>query len=136
MSGNERENERENESENNCWLKLKMKPNSRRAGFMTLFSSSLGTGFLAIPKSIACWGVVPGLLMVLIAALNAGMAMNLLSVTCAKYKEINYYPKMVEALMGKKWGYLLGFVLSTYLFGSLIAYHLVIWKFFSNLFQQ
>ena len=76
-----------------------MEDGSMRGAIFTLVATSMETGCLSLPIVLKYAGIVPGIIIIILAALAAYSGMNGISVAASRYK-IYDYSKLVKYLLG------------------------------------
>jgi len=102
---------------------------------VSLIAGSVGSGYLSLPKAFACYGLIWGSLMMIIAAINGIYSIKMMSKIMSKYKNCEFYADVIEKILGKKAKKFMVVVYIINLFGSLVAYSLIANTFVMNLIQ-
>ncbi len=79
---------------------------------------------LALPHAIANFGLIPGILMLVIGAVNMYISLYCFTILLDRYQS-SIYSELAKKVMGSSWEKFVHFIFSFYLFGTLIGYLLV-----------
>jgi len=90
---------------------------------MTLLNTAKGVGCLSIPLAYANIGMIPGTIILTIAALNMSFTFYMLNRVQIRNKDCQIYTELVNKLLGKGHENFMSVVFWFYLYGSLISYH-------------
>ena len=102
---------------------------------ISLTTTAMGSGWLTLPKAFGIYGLASGSFMMTMAAMNAFIALNIFARMMRKNKNCENYAQLVETTLGNKSKIICNFVFALNLFGTLIAYGLVINKLFLHVFE-
>ena len=69
---------------------------------VTFVATSMGTGWLTLPKAFATYGLVNGLILMSCAGINGFIALWLFAKASRRYKESKNYAQLVSESLGNK----------------------------------
>ena len=101
-----------------------------------LTTAIMGSGWLNIPKAFGIYGLGLGLILVFAAAINQMIALYLYTELCKAFKNKESYGELMRAVLGKKPAMFLDCMFVLNLFGTLIAYSLVINNLLTNVVER
>lgn len=78
----------------------KQDESSMRDAIVTLIATSMETGCLSLPIVLKYAGLIPGIIIIIVAALAAYIGMNGISLA-AERRNLYDYPKLVKDLLGR-----------------------------------
>ena len=110
-----------------------MKPGSVQSSFCSLFSSTVGIGFLSIPFATSECGLVLGTLVLVLGGLGFGLYYRALAQACDR-TGIYSYIGIVDNLYGRYWAYLAELVIFTSCFGLLSVLWVITLELCTSLF--
>ncbi|OMJ83207.1 hypothetical protein SteCoe_15923 [Stentor coeruleus] len=97
---------------------------SMEGAIFTLVASSMETGCLSLPIVLKYVGLIPGVIIIILAALAAYSGMNGISLAAERRNTFDY-SKLVKDLLGKNTALFLDVILLLYLFFSVSGYQLI-----------
>lgn len=100
----------------------------------TLLNTSFGPGMLTLPHAIANFGVIPGVLMIIIGAGNMYLSLRLFSDLLMYVKPADY-ASLGEIIMGSRMKKLISAIFIVYGCGCLIGYSVVISQILNSMFR-
>ena len=92
---------------------------------ISFVSTTMGSGWLTLPKAFATYGLGLGLIMMTFSGINGQIALKLFAKASRKYKGTENYAQLVYDSCGVRTKNLLNTVFTINLIGTLIAYTLV-----------
>lgn len=96
--------------------------NGSKSGAVANFcSATLGAGVLALPLAFSKTGIVPGLLLLLLAALSTVLSIDVLIQSCHRFN-LPTYETLTAELCGKRAGRLVEGCILIFCFGTAVAY--------------
>lgn len=98
---------------------------AQRTAVFTLINTASGVGMLALSKSIASYGYIPGVAMLFVGAFNLYLGLFCFRYLMFKYPSAGIYSELVGQVLGKTGEKVLNWIFLVYVWGSLIAYILV-----------
>ena len=113
---------------NRSWLNRTFGPietGAQRTAIFTLINTAVGVGMLALSKSIASYGYIPGIIMLFIGASNLYIGLYCFRYLMFKYPRAGIYSELVGQVLGRRSEKMLNWIFLIYVWGSLIAYVLV-----------
>ncbi|KAI8476075.1 MAG: AAAP aminoacid transporter 5 [Monoraphidium minutum] len=108
---------------------------SSMSSVATLLNSAVGAGVLSLPYAFACAGLLGGIVLCLVVAGAESFSLYVLSKFAERY-DAHSYGSLVRKALGRKLSSVLSLVALLYLFGSCIAYLVIIGDTFSSLAAQ
>lgn len=101
----------------------------------TLCNSAIGAGVLSLPFAFRCAGMLGGLVLCLLVAAAESFSLYVLSKFAERY-DARSYGSLIRRALGRKLSSTLSAIMLLYLFGSCIAYLVIIGDNFSSLAAQ
>ncbi|KDD73837.1 transmembrane amino acid transporter protein, partial [Helicosporidium sp. ATCC 50920] len=98
---------------------------SARTSLVTLINSAVGVGVLSLPYAFRCAGWAGGLFLIATIAATEAFTLYVLS-RYAEFTRASSYSSMVHRMLGPHASYALGGILLSYLFGSCVAYLIIL----------
>merc|ERR1719354_210981 len=105
--------------------KLQIRPGSLRASTLTVITSMVGGGVLALPQAFAKSGVIPGIAYFCILCLFAGYSVYVL-ICCAHNSSCLSYHALAVRSVGHRLGVFIEVLLTLNLFGVTVAYQTLV----------
>jgi len=102
---------------------------------ISFMASTVGSGWLGLPKLYAIYGILGASFMLFLATINALIGVYIIACLMVKYKSCNFFSDMVQKILGRKAKLLLAGIYMINLFGSQITYLLIGNTFLMNLVQ-
>ena len=102
---------------------------------ISFMASTLGSGWLGLPKAFATYGLLSASLLLFLATINALVGVYIIASLMVKYKSCDFFSDMVQKILGKKAKLLLAGIYMINLFGSQVTYLLIGNTFLMNLVQ-
>ena len=102
----------------------KMEEGSMRATLFTLTTTSMETGCLSLPLALKYVGIIPGVVLIVLAALASLIGMNSIS-RAAERQKVFEYSGLVAVLLGKIPSVALEIIIITYILFQLVGYHIL-----------
>ena len=101
-----------------------IKNDSSLMAILILINTTMGSALLALPHAIAHFGLIFGIGMIFIAAINIRISLKCYSLILRRY-ECNTFSEMAKNGLNYGWGVAVNYIFSVYCWGTLTGYILV-----------
>ena len=98
-----------------------LQPGSSPGGIANLCSATLGAGVLSLPYAICKCGIVPGLLLLLLAATSTTISIDMIIETCTALR-LSSYEDITQKLLGRRALIVVESSIFVFCFGCAVAY--------------
>ena len=102
---------------------------------ISFIAASVGSGWLALPKIFAIYGIASGCALGIIAVVNSMISIRMMANLMNKYKKCDSMSELVAKILGPKAAKAMSIIFTINLFGSLIAYSLIANTFLCSLVE-